>query len=117
MILAGQILESRHAVGIQPLRPLDFDLRETVESTIELLAARATAKGLELNAFIPYQLPSLVRGDGGRLRQVLMNLTARFQLNLFLNTVSCLNQVIITALLISVKPSNMKASTRKSLLQ
>jgi two-component system sensor histidine kinase/response regulator len=53
---------------------LDFDLRETVESTIELLAARASSKGLELNMLVPYQLPCLLRGDPGRLRQVLMNL-------------------------------------------
>ena len=53
---------------------LDFDLRETVEGTIELLAARAALKGIELNVFIPCQLPCLLKGDSGRLRQVLMNL-------------------------------------------
>jgi PAS domain S-box-containing protein len=53
---------------------LDFDLRETVESTIDLLASRAAGKGLELNAFIPPALPCQLRGDPSRLRQVLMNL-------------------------------------------
>ncbi len=52
----------------------DFDLRETIESTLDLLASRAAQKGLELNAFVPCELPFLLRGDAGRLRQVLMNL-------------------------------------------
>jgi PAS domain S-box-containing protein len=53
---------------------LDFDLRETVESTIDLLASRAAGKGLELNAFIPHTLPCQLCGDPSRLRQVLLNL-------------------------------------------
>src|SRR5262249_40615336 len=52
----------------------DFDLRETIESTLDLLASRAAQKGLEINAFVPCELPFLLRGDSGRLRQVLMNL-------------------------------------------
>ncbi len=52
----------------------DFNLRETVEATIELLAARAASKGLELAALIPSDLPVHLRGDAGRIRQVLLNL-------------------------------------------
>lgn len=65
---------SKIEAGKLTFETLDFDLRETVETTIELLASRAVGKGIELNAFIPYHLPSLVRGDSGRLRQALMNL-------------------------------------------
>jgi two-component system sensor histidine kinase/response regulator len=52
----------------------DFNLRETVEDTLELLAESAQAKGLELVGFLEPGTPSLVRGDAGRLRQVLLNL-------------------------------------------
>ncbi len=54
---------------------VDFDLRNAVEGTVELLAERAREKNLELASFIPSQLPTALRGDPGRLRQVLTNLT------------------------------------------
>jgi len=52
----------------------DFDLRDTVDGTVELLAARAAAKHLHLSALLPPDIPTDLRGDAGRLRQVLLNL-------------------------------------------
>ena len=52
----------------------DFDLREAVEDTCEMLAPQAHGKDLELMAWIDDDVPSLVNGDRGRLRQVLTNL-------------------------------------------
>src|SRR3954454_2515329 len=52
----------------------DFDLREAVEDTCEMLAPQAHGKGLELMAFIDDAVPAMVAGDRGRLRQVLINL-------------------------------------------
>jgi two-component system, sensor histidine kinase and response regulator len=53
----------------------DFDLRQVVESTLDMLAARAHAKGLELcTAAIAPDVPRWLRGDSGRLRQILSNL-------------------------------------------
>ena len=52
----------------------DFDLREAVEDTCEMLAPQAHGKGLELMTWIDADVPAVVSGDRGRLRQVLTNL-------------------------------------------
>jgi two-component system sensor histidine kinase/response regulator len=53
---------------------LDFDLVETVESTLDLLAAAAHAKKIELVCEFVNDVPAKVRGDPGRLRQILTNI-------------------------------------------
>jgi len=54
------------------LRP--FDLRVCVEDTLDLLAARAHGKNLDLAYQMDDEIPQLVEGDSLRLRQVLTNL-------------------------------------------
>lgn len=56
------------------LERVDFDLRTTVEDSLDILAERATVKGLELGCLIHPKVSTWVRGDPGRLRQVLINL-------------------------------------------
>ncbi|QIN77575.1 response regulator [Rubrobacter marinus] len=56
------------------LEEINFDLRYEVEEVAYLLAERAHAKGLELNAFVEPGVATAVRGDPFRLRQVLTNL-------------------------------------------
>jgi two-component system sensor histidine kinase/response regulator len=53
---------------------VDFDLRAVVESVVGLLAGQALAKRLELSADIAPDRDVVLRGDPGRLRQVLANL-------------------------------------------
>ena len=53
---------------------IDFDLRGVMEDVAQLLADSAQDKGLELVCLVPPNLPSVVRGDPSRLRQVLTNL-------------------------------------------
>ena len=65
---------SKIEAGRLELEHVPFDPRRTVEEVVDLLSLRAHAKGLEMTAVIPPDLPALVRGDPGRLRQVLMNL-------------------------------------------
>ena len=57
------------------LELLDFDLRTTVEDTAETLAVKAHEKKLEFTCLVEPDVPTLLRGDPGRLRQVVVNLT------------------------------------------
>ena len=52
----------------------DFDIRYTVESVIELLSEQAHNKGIELTAIVQTDVSAGLRGDAGRLRQVITNL-------------------------------------------
>ena len=56
------------------LEILDFNLRTMLEDTTQMLAAKAEEKGLELACLIDPAVPLLLRGDPGRLRQILVNL-------------------------------------------
>lgn len=58
------------------LEVLDFNLREVVEDVLSLMAERAQCKGLELVCCLPSLLPVDLRGDPGRLRQILLNLVS-----------------------------------------
>lgn len=52
----------------------DFDPRQTVNSVIEVLIEQAHDKGIELTAAVHINVATGLRGDAGRLRQVLTNL-------------------------------------------
>jgi diguanylate cyclase (GGDEF)-like protein len=52
----------------------DFDIRNLIEDTVEMMASQAHSKGLELVLDLPLDLESIVQGDAERLRQVLVNL-------------------------------------------
>ncbi len=56
------------------LEVLDFDLRTTLEDAAEMFAVNANEKRLELVCLIEPGVPSLLRGDPGRLRQIVVNL-------------------------------------------
>jgi PAS domain S-box-containing protein len=75
LTILNDILDfSKMEAGRLQIETVDFDLREAVDGTVELLAARAAARNLELTAFTPAKLPSALRGDPNRLRQVLLNM-------------------------------------------
>ena len=65
---------SKVEAGRLDLECIDFDLRNTIDDVTGLLGSRAMAKGLEWATLVGPGVPSLVRGDPGRLRQVLLNL-------------------------------------------
>ena len=76
LTLINDILDfSKIEAGKLTMEQIDFDLRTTIEDVCDLLAYRAQEKHLELVCFIAPEVPSLLQGDPGRLRQILMNLT------------------------------------------
>ena len=60
--------------GRVELDPTDFDLRATLEDSVELLRGRAEAKGLALDCAVARDVPSVLRGDATLLRRILTNL-------------------------------------------
>lgn len=75
LTVINEILDfSKIEAGKVELETLDFDLRTVVEEVADLLAPRAHAKGLELSTLVGPGVPLRVRGDAGRVRQVLVNL-------------------------------------------
>ncbi len=65
---------SKLEAGRLEFEDLAFDLNALVRSTIEIVAARAKAKNLTLEWQMNGDVPERLRGDPGRLRQVLLNL-------------------------------------------
>jgi signal transduction histidine kinase/DNA-binding response OmpR family regulator len=65
---------SKIEAGRLDLESIDVAVAALVEDTLELLAQRARTNGLALGCVIDPDVPSVVRSDPGRLRQVLLNL-------------------------------------------
>ncbi|MCX7018760.1 MAG: response regulator [Candidatus Sumerlaeota bacterium] len=73
--LINDILDfSKIEAGKLDLEQLDFDLSEVVEDVTDMLSFKAAEKNLEISYMISKEVPSLLRGDPGRLRQILLNL-------------------------------------------
>ena len=73
--LINDILDfSKIEAGKLDMEHIDFDLRGAVEDTGDILATRAMDKGLVFTSFVDPDTPSLLQGDPGRLKQVLINL-------------------------------------------
>jgi CheY-like chemotaxis protein len=73
--LINDILDfSKIDAGKLTFEIMPFDLRSTVEGVVEMLSERAESKRLELITMFSDEVPVQLRGDPGRLRQVLMNL-------------------------------------------
>jgi PAS domain S-box-containing protein len=75
LTIVNDILDfSKIEAGKLEFETVDIDLAHVVRGTLELLKGTAKSKGLELSASIDPDAPTELRGDGGRLRQVLINL-------------------------------------------
>ncbi len=72
--LVNDILDySKIEAGKLDLEIIDFDIVELVEGTAELIAEKARSKQLSLVTFIDPDIPALLSGDPGRIRQILLN--------------------------------------------
>ncbi len=75
LVVINDILDfSKIEAGKIDLEVLDFDLRDSLESTLKTLAVRADEKELELLCQVDEEVPEAVRGDSSRLRQIIVNL-------------------------------------------
>jgi len=75
--LINDILDfSKIEAGKLELEIMDFDLRVAVEETTDILTGKTEEKGLEFSCFIDPDIPAMLRGDPGRLRQILINLAS-----------------------------------------
>ena len=75
LTLINDILDfSKIEAGKMDLEAIDFDLRTAVEDTGDIVAVKTRNKGLQFSCFVDPKTPLLLRGDPGRLRQVLINL-------------------------------------------
>ncbi len=74
LTIINDILDfSKIEAGKMTIEVADFSLREALEDVADLLAPRAQAAGLELISHVPPDVPERLRGDPGRIRQVLTN--------------------------------------------
>jgi signal transduction histidine kinase/DNA-binding response OmpR family regulator/HPt (histidine-containing phosphotransfer) domain-containing protein len=75
LTIINDILDfSKVEAGRLDLEIMDLDVRDVVEDVVGLLAEQAQAKDIELVCQIPGDVPHGLRGDPGRLRQILTNL-------------------------------------------
>jgi CheY-like chemotaxis protein/HPt (histidine-containing phosphotransfer) domain-containing protein len=75
MTIINDILDfSKIEAGKVDLEHIDFDLRVALDEVTDLVALKAHEKGLEYVAMVHPDVPSLLCGDPGRLRQILINL-------------------------------------------
>jgi PAS domain S-box-containing protein len=66
---------SKIEAGKIELDIIDFDIRLMLEEISEFLATTAHQQGIEIAVVIQHEVPSLFRGDPGRIRQILLNLS------------------------------------------
>jgi GAF domain-containing protein len=75
LAIINDILDfSKIEAGKMDLENQPFDLREVVESALDLIAPRVVEKGLEIAYILEPDVPPAILGDVTRLRQVLINL-------------------------------------------
>ena len=75
LTLINDILDfSKVEAGQLVLEKLDFDFRAMIDDAVEILGFKAQEKGLDIVCLVDKKVPSFLRGDPGRLRQILFNL-------------------------------------------
>ena len=65
---------SKIEAGRMTIETIDFDLRTVLEEVAQVVAPKAHEKSIELVSSMSFRVPSALRGDPGRIRQILLNL-------------------------------------------
>ena len=65
---------SKIEAGKLLIEAVDFEIHNTIESVIDLFSEAAQKKGIEIGVLFDHDIPDILRGDAGRIRQVLTNL-------------------------------------------
>lgn len=77
LTIINDILDfSKIEAGKISFEHLDFDLSEVLNTVVDLQMHEANRKGLQLTSHISAEVPQKLRGDSGRIRQVLVNLVS-----------------------------------------
>ena len=77
LVILNDILDlSKAEFGKLGLEQHPFDVRTTVEESVDVLAYKASEKDLELTYWLDDSVPATILGDAIRLRQILVNLTS-----------------------------------------
>ncbi len=77
LVIINDILDfSKVEAGKLELQAIDFDLRVMIDDMANMMSLNATQKGLDFYCQISPDVPALLKGDPGRLRQILVNLVA-----------------------------------------
>jgi signal transduction histidine kinase/ActR/RegA family two-component response regulator len=75
LTIINDILDfSKMEAGKLSLDPVEFDLRASIADTMRLFASRAEQKKIRLAHSVAAEVPALLIGDPGRLRQIVVNL-------------------------------------------
>ncbi len=75
MVILNDILDfSKIEAGMLTIETVEFDLPGSIADSLKIIVPRAEMKGLSMPCKLAPDLPALVRGDPGRIRQVLTNL-------------------------------------------
>jgi signal transduction histidine kinase/CheY-like chemotaxis protein len=73
--LINDVLDfSKIEAGHTELEQQDFDLSQCIEGTLDLMVSKAAERDIELVYEVDGNVPAVIRGDAGRLRQILLNL-------------------------------------------
>ena len=77
LTLINDILDfSKIEAGKLEMEKIDFDLCVVIEGSIDIFTIKANEKGLDFSCFVDPEIPYMLRGDPGRLKQVLVNFTS-----------------------------------------
>jgi len=76
LTIINDILDlSKIEAGKLEIEEIDFNIQSMITDFSKMISFKAKEKGLELNCYIAADLPAFLKGDPGRLRQILTNLT------------------------------------------